>query len=64
MVLGYFFVRPIPLPPAEEHGREHVHTVANRGDEEGRRLLNAEGDSEGDSDGDDDDDRIEDPDAL
>jgi hypothetical protein len=53
-------VRPIPLPPAEEHGRGHVDAVSNRAEEEGQRLLDADADSECDGDG----DRIEDPDAL
>ena len=52
-------MRPIPLPPAEEHGHEHVDAVANRVDEEGQRLLDVDGDSEGDGDG----NWIEDPDT-
>jgi hypothetical protein len=63
MVFGYFFVRPIPLPPVEERGHGHVHpnTVANghegEGDEE-ERLLDVGGDFERD------DDVLEDPNAL
>ena len=65
MVLGYFLVRPIPLPSVKEHGREHVHVhaaanSAGVNDDEGQRLLDSEGGGDGDSDG----NRIEDPDAL
>ena len=59
MVLGYFFVRPIPLPPAEEHGHTELNG-AEANDDEGQRLLDAEGDGEGNDDG----DQIDNPDTL
>jgi hypothetical protein len=65
MVLGYFLVRPIPLPPVDERDREHGHghAVTNVGgaeDDEEQRLLDAEGEGEEDRDS----DQIDDPDTL
>lgn len=46
MLLGYFFVRTIPLPPEEEEeGRAYLHNAA---DEE-RRLLDDVGDADEDA---------------
>jgi hypothetical protein len=56
MVLGFLFVRAIPLPPSEEYGHVHESADVDAVDEE-QRLLDTEG-AEGDAD------TLEDPSSL